>query len=64
MNKVFKNVAYNRSLKVVSLGNSNYGLYDREFKFWVAQGSKSDMMMLYKKMTVNAYCDSKLLIAQ
>lgn len=64
MNKVFRNVAYNRTLKVVSLGNGNYGLYDREFKFWVAQGSKVDMLALYKRMTVNAYCDSKLLIAQ
>lgn len=64
MNKVFKNVAYNRLLKVVLLGDGNYGLYDREFKFWVVQGSKTDMMMLYKEMTVNAYCDLKLLIAQ
>lgn len=29
MNKVFRNIAYNRSLKVVSLGNGNYGLYTR-----------------------------------
>lgn len=64
MNKVFRNVAYNRSLKVVSLGNGNYGLYDREFKFWVAQGSKVDMLALYRRMTVSACCDSKLLIAQ
>lgn len=53
---------YKNTLSIVSLKDGNYGLYDREFKFWVAQGSKRDMVELYYSMTSHIAYKAPLLV--